>query len=978
MLYLCSHSKTYILKRLLTPPSPLPKPFWFLTRTSSNCPFELKIIEIFNSLPNDMQDRITQFYFICTFSVTLNGKKGPWIKQFDLFHLLLDPNALSTAIEIPTPPPFLQGIMFSEQRELITQASQELARINIPHNTQNLLQAKFPYTMECLSYQVPIPDQEVFRNICSAISTFTYLKSFNFMAILSAIYSSPDSASINFVLVKKINLSPIIELFEHCNIQYFQTYNTLVFQASPTKLEEALLTALDIGVSVPPSFLTSAKRIVFSTNEHCLQARILKFSDVGVIELQITRCDLCTTSDLYFTPSFLTFIKQRFYCVNQPQLCMVKNHLGEVREVLAITSSSQLFEHIPQDSLPFSFVHDSYNFSLAYLEPLLHPKPKPTVEYPYETQLEHFQRFTNPSGSLASRIPMLNPHKTKGGDLARNIIMSLSPGFLTHSEINISFLQSPSPHPFYILLAPFHEEWRTCLTDLLSDPNIHFTDIPIQDLTYHSPKFIIVDTPPRVTFSIPHFFNNPLRLANQGWISITPFSTCKIVITIPSADHIPLLIKAFTNQLSSSTDTITMGFSHHLSIHLDSDPALSPCEDAHMISGEGFPPEDPSNLPFSPFLLLCYRLLSYYPWAESFDHPRQKLLTCVAGGLHLADQLIIPFLTSAIRSFSEDYFSHCSNILTLFNKLTVGLPTKIINSFFPQTISQQGPQTFYLIMLPSFPLSNNADDLLKSFQNIFSYLPPHISIKIVSTLLFTSPIFPQLPLFIALLCLSANCTITGDAKARTSESKRPLVIRLCSILLEIPGSSPSSESQHLVIEQFHPESQPVTVYDPRKGVYTRPVDTLQSFEITALIFKRASSKNLICPHLLKDFCSLSIKAPTPSHTSPFSVISLFDGSGSFTDVLSNALNQWPHAILAAEMDADTRSVVSKVKGWPVEGSVWSFDKKGAHTFYGYQCMVPYHGLMSTAQTIHLPSSPGFGYFYWSWIPLSRSHLYWTR
>ena len=34
-----------------------------------------------------------------------------------------------------------------------------------------------------------------------------------------------------------------------------------------------------------------------------------------------------------------------------------------------------------------------------------------------------------------------------------------------------------------------------------------------------------------------------------------------------------------------------------------------------------------------------------------------------------------------------------------------------------------------------------------------------------------------------------------------------------------------------------------------------------------------------------------------------------------------------------KLDADTRSVVSKVKGWPVEGSVWAFDKKGAHTFY---------------------------------------------
>ena len=228
--------------------------------------------------------------------------------------------------------------------------------------------------MECLSYQFPIPNQEVFQNICAAISTFTYLKCFNFMAILSAIYPSPDSSSINFVLIKKLNLSPIIELFEHCNIPYFQTYNTLIFQASPTKLEEALIAALDLGISISPSFLTSAKRLVFNNTEHHLQARILKFSDIGVVELQITRCDLCTTSDLYFTPSFLTFVKQRFHCVNQPQLCMVKNHLGEVREVLAITSSSQLFHHISQDSLPFSFVHDSHNFSLAYLEPLFESK----------------------------------------------------------------------------------------------------------------------------------------------------------------------------------------------------------------------------------------------------------------------------------------------------------------------------------------------------------------------------------------------------------------------------------------------------------------------------------------------------------------------------------------------------------------------------------------------------------------------------
>ena len=385
--------------------------------------------------------------------------------------------------------------------------------------------------MECL-YQVPIPNQEDFDNICAAISTFTYLKCFNFMAILAAIYSSPDNASINFVLTQKINLSTILELFDHCSIQYFQTYNTLIFQASPTKLEEALLTALDIGVSVPPSFLTSSKRIVFTNTEHCLQARILKFSDIGVVELQITRCDLCTTSDIFFTPSFLEFAKQRFHCVSQPQLCMVKNHLGEVREVLAITSSSLLFKHISQDSLPLSFVHASHNFSLAYLEPLLHMKPKPTVDYPYETQIEHFQRFQNPSDSLASRIPVLNPHEAKGGDLARNIIMSLSPGFLTHPEFNISFLQSP-PHIFFISCLPLsmmngEHVWLISSVILIS---ISSTSLcRISPSTHRSSSFSICPLALPLLFPT---FNNPLRLANQGWISVLPFSTCKILTVLP-------------------------------------------------------------------------------------------------------------------------------------------------------------------------------------------------------------------------------------------------------------------------------------------------------------------------------------------------------------------------------------------------------------------------------------------------------------
>ena len=305
--------------------------------------------------------------------------------------------------------------MYSEQKDLVTQASQELVRINIPHSVQNILQAKFPHDMECLCYQVPIASNAVFNSIITALSTFTYIKSFNFTAILSAIYSSPENASISFIFIAKIksNLPSILELFEQCNITYLQTFTTLIFKASPTQLEEALLKALDLGISVPPSFLNSTKRIVFSNTEHYLQARILPFSDLGIVELQIIRCDLCTTSDLYFTPSFLTFIKQRFHCVNQPQLCTVKNHCGEIREVLAITSSSQIFQHIPRDDLPFSFTHDDHSFSLSYLEPILHISPKPTVEYPYETQLEHFQRFMTLLALLLHAFLCLTPIKLK-------------------------------------------------------------------------------------------------------------------------------------------------------------------------------------------------------------------------------------------------------------------------------------------------------------------------------------------------------------------------------------------------------------------------------------------------------------------------------------------------------------------------------------------------------------------------------------
>ena len=90
-----------------------------------------------------------------------------------------------------------------------------------------------------------------------------------------------------------------------------------------------------------------------------------------------------------------------------------------------------------------------------------------------------------------------------------------------------------------------------------------------------------------------------------------------------------------------------------------------------------------------------------------------------------------------------------------------------------------------------------------------------------------------------------------------------------------------------------------------------------SYQVTGVHFKRSSTAQLICPKLLQRFAALPIPKGINTTHSKFSIISLFDGSGSFVDVISQALDAWPHAILAAENDPGTRSIVAKVKGMAI-------------------------------------------------------------
>ena len=434
----------YHLRKLLSKPCPLTKPFTFFTRTSNSAPGELKIIEIFNSLPNDTFGKITSLEHLLTFPASLKGKKGPWTKHFDLFQMTLDSCAAVSSIQLPTPNLLLHGIMFDECVDNIAHASEALAQQNIPHLRQNTIQAKLPSHIETICYKIPITDSENLTTVLNVLDTFTSIHSFNFSAMLAASLNSSCGSTINFIPSRLLQSGPLIEVFEHCKIPYLLTHSSLVFVAAPTKVEEAILAALDLNVTIPPSFLSAGKRLIFQQVDDSLTARLLPLCDSGVIELQIARIDPCTLSEVYFDTSFLNFIKSRFPVINQPQLCIVRDHTGEIREVLSLTSSTDLFNTITRDSFPLPFVHNGTQFALSFLQPLFQTKPRPITNYPFETQEEHFQRFQNTSDSLAARIPWPTPHQQHGGLLANEIITSLAPSFFGDPERPSVFLLSPS------------------------------------------------------------------------------------------------------------------------------------------------------------------------------------------------------------------------------------------------------------------------------------------------------------------------------------------------------------------------------------------------------------------------------------------------------------------------------------------------------------------------------------------------------
>ena len=985
-----------ILTRLISSTHSVQRPFKLLSRSHSAAPFELKIIEISSVVPINIFQKATQILYRATFPVRLTNAKGPFIKHFDLFELHINPIIENVTTISPIPSHQICGFAHTTNYNLYKEISQSLQDFAIPYSHDNNLQASVLPLSHIISFNItpasPANADTIQSLLDQLSSILDPIPSFIFCALISGIFSLVKSSYINFISKRRMDPSIITPIFSILRVPFLIISSGLIFVASLELIEEVLLLAPQHNITIPSHFLQHIQKFTFELTGEFITISLLKITTPHFTDLQILRLDPGCPSEIFFTQHFLDFLHTRFSCNSGAQLQTIRDGTGNIHEVLAFSSSIDFSSNDSDLTLPFPFVFQSHNFLISYLEPSFSPKPKSVHQYPFESSDEHFERFTNVSNSLAARIPIVRPHEEKGGPIASQIIAGLLSGTIPDDSFPLSFLTSSTTPLFHILLAPFPDSWQTLLLDLLPS-SLTFQSCKMFDIGRFSPQYIIIDLPPRSQFPIPFLPPSGTNFSECGWLTVSSFSNIKLVYQLLSTQHLKIFVKFLSTLKRLTPASVTLALTpppahappsppsplptNSIPTIVSASPLLDldvPMGDDPVPSPELPPP--PSPLPPLPpcaeLLVTCYRLLTYLTWSHDYDHPKQRLLEVIAGGRHLGEpHVFLPYLTGALDTFPENFFNH--NFATTFVTIALDLPLAAKQKLF-HTIHEDASEHIQpIISLPSFPPHSTSSDISLSFDNIFSFLPEDVTISTSnSTFLFSSPHFSDLPLPTLCTLLESQHTISLTARARTSDHNRGMVLRLSCIMIELNRQMNSStHSTFLFIERFHPVSNSVTVFDPFHGTQLRQINSLICYKIATLVFKRNSVKSLVCSSLLQNFANTFPASPPTTAYSPFCVISLFDGSGSFTDVIAKAVGSWPHAILAAEMDAGTRSVVSKVKGWSVEGSIWTKDKKKCSYILCGKRLVVNRQKLSPLKAIPLTTSRQRYNFLWGWISLPR-------
>ena len=440
VIVITQHSKS--LQKILLPYDSHPLKLCFYTRTASALPYELKIIEILHSLPNNSFQKTESLKYLKSFKVELQNQKRKYHKAFDLFELRQDISNTFSVLEIIDAPCTLHSIYFCENPDLISQASVHLATHAVPHSYTNPLQIKVPKGTQIITSSFEFLEHNSLDHIIELLESPCYTNLFIFKAIAASHSSLPEHSQVNFLKITRLDPEPLITLFTQANIHYLLLTHFLLFQASPLQIEKLILSAQELDICIPPSFVTVTKKISFEKSDDKIYAKILLATQTAFYEFQIQREDIGSTSDLFWTPDFLKYLDFRFLCQNQPQIKTVKSHQGTIKEVLAFTAPSSLLDTIPMDQIPLTFQFEGHTFMLSFLEPLYFTSPISITPYPFETQIEHFKRFNGQADSNSIRIPILTPHSTKGGPRAQDILNSLSFRLLPKCDPPIHYIYS--------------------------------------------------------------------------------------------------------------------------------------------------------------------------------------------------------------------------------------------------------------------------------------------------------------------------------------------------------------------------------------------------------------------------------------------------------------------------------------------------------------------------------------------------------
>ena len=551
IIILTQHSLS--LKKILLSYDSQPLKLSFYTRTASVLPYELKIIDILHSLPNNSFQKTESLKYLNSFSVELKNQKGNYQKAFDLFELQQDTSNTFSVLEIIDAPSTLYSIYFSENSNLLSQASAHLATHAVPHTYTNPLQIKVPKGTQIITSSFEFLEHNSLDSIIELLESPCYTNLFVFKAIAASHSSLPDHAQINFIKITRLDPEPLITLFTQANIHYVLLTHFLLFQASPVQIEKLILSALELDICIPPSFVTVTKKVLFEKSDDKIYAKILLATQTAFHEFQIQREDIGSTSDLFWTPDFLTYLNFRFLCQSQPQIKTVKSHQGIIKEVLAFMAPSSLLDTIPIDQIPFS---------------------------------------------------------TKGGPRAQDILNSLSFRLLPECDPPIHYIFSDSPEYFYLFLVSQESTWFDNLNLLFPQKQLKTIEIPVLNITYHTPHFVLLRTFSDTTFPIPVIDNSTCKFLNQGWISATSFGSCFLLLLIPSFSIIDSIRQFIMHHDEYFDQSIIIGFFPTEEFILDqNDETNIAVPSATVVEMDIASPLTVHDLPvFSPLLLVSYRL----------------------------------------------------------------------------------------------------------------------------------------------------------------------------------------------------------------------------------------------------------------------------------------------------------------------------------------------------------------------------------